>query len=74
MHPSVHTRLGLVQFISFQNLHYYFCKCQPKGIQNRFINGYQKLTETVIISKLGKQFSFSKPGETDEQNRHCGPL
>ena len=29
MHPSVHTRLGLVQFISFQNPHYYFCRCQP---------------------------------------------
>jgi len=27
MHPSVHTSLGLVQFISFQNPQYYFCSC-----------------------------------------------
>ena len=27
MHPSVHTSLGLLQFISFQNPQYYFCSC-----------------------------------------------
>ena len=36
MHPSVHTRLGLVQFISFQSLQYYFCKCLPKENNNMF--------------------------------------
>jgi len=42
MHPSVHIRLGLVEFISFQNPQYYFCSCQPKEIQS--------IKETVISS------------------------
>jgi len=36
MHPSVHTHLGLVQFISFQSPLYYFYKCWPKEIHDKF--------------------------------------
>ena len=30
MHPLVHTELGLVQYVSFQNPQYYFCSCLQK--------------------------------------------
>ena len=43
MHPSVHTSLGLVQFISFKNPQYYFYRCQPKEIQNRCKSALQPL-------------------------------
>ena len=37
MHPSVHKRLGLVQYISFQSPQYQFYKCLPKEIYNQFV-------------------------------------
>jgi len=36
MHSSVHTRLGLAQFISFQSPQYYFCKCLHKENNDTF--------------------------------------
>jgi len=36
MHPSVHTRLGLVQFFSFQSPQYYFYKSLPKENNDKF--------------------------------------
>ena len=55
MHPSVHTCLGLVLYISFQSPQYQFYQCLPKDIHDKFCTNYATMELRLFQPSWEKQ-------------------
>ena len=72
MHPSVHTTLGLLHFISFQNPQYYFFSSLPKQMKRHVLSsmGFRVRTK----GRGNTEHMFSQWGLVGTGNREQGTI
>ena len=71
MHPLVHTELGLVQYISFQNPQYYFCSSVQKQHKRHVLYQLKTMDLGLFLQAVRNSYMYAKQIHTFRKPQPC---